>query len=509
MTSPPRIGLTTYREPATWGVWSETADVLPASYARSVSRRRRRPGAPATADLGWTRRRTRRRPSRRRAARFDPHRRRRHRPEPLWRRPPRPPPVQQRADRDGWETRVGPRSADRDLPLLGICRGMQVLDVALGGDLVPASAGRRRRRLHCPTSAARRHDVDLAADGRLAELGGHACEVATYHHQAVDGCRTAWSRRGWAEDGTSRRSRPWRRLVGGCQWHPEVADGAALFRGFVDCRSWRAFDAAAMSLGKVEALWARTVLLAGACPQCVRGHGRATRPEHPPGRARRWRSVAARARAAATFGVSRVTLREAIEALRTAGLIESRRGRGGGTFVVRRARNGPGRVGRGVDAHAASTTRRTCGAIVEPGAAALAASRTLTAADRAACRGYLPRVEELHARPPPARRLRLHMAIAALGGSACHRRRRRRPDRLTDCCGAFRSYPANIAHSDSSMRPMVEAILGRSGRRGPAEMEEHVDAPPPCCAASSVEHDDLKVWSRRPSGEGGPHAGIY
>src|SRR3954451_2843738 len=34
--APPRVGLTTYREPATWGVWSEPADVLPASYARSV-----------------------------------------------------------------------------------------------------------------------------------------------------------------------------------------------------------------------------------------------------------------------------------------------------------------------------------------------------------------------------------------------------------------------------------------------------------------------------------------
>ena len=63
-----------------------------------------------------------------------------------------------------------------------------------------------------------------------------------------------------------------------------------------------------------------------------------------------------------TFGVSRVTLREAIRALRDAGLVESRRGRGGGTFVVA-PKAGRARIGqpdRQVDPSTAWTTRWTC-----------------------------------------------------------------------------------------------------------------------------------------------------
>ena len=188
-----------------------------------------------------------------------------------------------------------------------------------------------------------------------------------------------------------------------------------------------------MTAGNVEALWARSVFspvpVRNAFEVTVERLAQSIRlgvlvggDRLPPER-----------ELADTFGVSRVTLREAIKALRAAGLVESRRGRGGGTFVVapteprpaprdRAARRGRRRP----PINDALDLRR----IVEPGAAALAATRTLSAADRGdACTAAC-------ATPPTAtpRRVgwptrRLHMAIAAASESAVGRGgRRRRPD---------------------------------------------------------------------------------
>src|SRR5436190_22428505 len=87
---------------------------------------------------------------------------------------------------------------------------------------------------------------------------------------------------------------------------------------------------------------------------------------------------------AAALQVGRTTLREALEALRQAGYVETRRGRGGGTFVT---------YAGGAGRHDAAEIARSMGArlydaldfrrVVEPGAAALAATRDLSAADRA------------------------------------------------------------------------------------------------------------------------------
>ena len=178
------------------------------------------------------------------------------------------------------------------------------------------------------------------------------------------------------------------------------------------------------------------------------------------------------------FGVSRVTLREAIRALRDAGLVESRRGRGGGTFVVappvHRSRS-TAPLGDRPDAHwveDALDLRR----VVEPGAAALAASRTLTAADRASLHRYLA---EANGSTPARRRLadsRLHMAIAALGGSASVTALVGDVQmRLDEMLRAIPVLAANIAHSDAQHAAIVEAILSGQTERARLEMEEHVD----------------------------------
>jgi GntR family transcriptional regulator, transcriptional repressor for pyruvate dehydrogenase complex len=180
---------------------------------------------------------------------------------------------------------------------------------------------------------------------------------------------------------------------------------------------------------------------------------------------------------AETFGVSRVTLREAIRALRDVGLVESRRGRGGGTFVAaprpERARSRhkiEEAIGHGIDD--ALALRR----VVEPGAAALAASRTLSAADRSSLLEYLRAATECQ--PATRRRAdsRLHLAIAAIGGSASVTAVVADVQmRLDELLRAIPVIPGNIVHSDKQHAAIVDAILGGRADRARVEMEEHVD----------------------------------
>jgi putative glutamine amidotransferase len=232
---PPRVGLTTYREQASWGVWAEPADLLPTSYADAVAGAGGAPlllppTGPTAAEsavaglhglvLSG-------------GADVDPLQ---YGATPDERTGP------VRPDRDAWELALVAAALRRDLPVLGVCRGMQILAVALGGTLVqhlPEAGGDES---HRPTAGVHgRHDVRLAAGSRIAGLLGDRTEVATYHHQAVDRLPDSVDATGWADDGTVEafevRAAGW---AIGVQWHPEVHDGAALFRAFVDaCASWR------------------------------------------------------------------------------------------------------------------------------------------------------------------------------------------------------------------------------------------------------------------------------
>jgi DNA-binding FadR family transcriptional regulator len=114
--------------------------------------------------------------------------------------------------------------------------------------------------------------------------------------------------------------------------------------------------------------------------------------------------------------------------------------------------------------------------VVEPGAAALAAGRTLTAADRASLGRYLDEATQCS---PAERRLadsRLHLAIAALGGSASVTAVVADVQmRLDELLRAIPVIPANIAHSDRQHARIVEAILGGDADVARSQMEEHVD----------------------------------
>jgi DNA-binding FadR family transcriptional regulator len=180
------------------------------------------------------------------------------------------------------------------------------------------------------------------------------------------------------------------------------------------------------------------------------------------------------------LGVSRMTLREAIKALTDAGFVESRRGRGGGTFVTFQAGTPPREqateVARsmGERLHQALDFRR----VVEPGAAALAATRELTAAERGYLTGCL--AECTDATDHAQRRVadsRLHLAIASVTGCA--------PlvtsvadvqSQLGELLAAIPVLPRNIAHSDAQHAATVHAILAGESDGARTVMEQHCDA---------------------------------
>ncbi|MEO7449269.1 MAG: FCD domain-containing protein, partial [Humibacillus sp.] len=177
--------------------------------------------------------------------------------------------------------------------------------------------------------------------------------------------------------------------------------------------------------------------------------------------------------------VSRATLREAMAALREAGLVQTTRGRGGGTVVTMRPATPSARA---ASRRTAATRRDWVDAldfrrIVEPGAAALAAHQELDESQRERLQTSLTSVEETTG-PAMHRQAdsRFHLTVAALTGSA----------RVIEAVTAVQStlhemlsaipvLDANIAHSDAQHRRIVKAIL--SGRAGRARqvMQEHCD----------------------------------
>ncbi|GAB3070177.1 GntR family transcriptional regulator [Pedococcus soli] len=177
------------------------------------------------------------------------------------------------------------------------------------------------------------------------------------------------------------------------------------------------------------------------------------------------------------LGVSRNTLREAIAALRDSGLVTTRRGRGGGT-VITYAGSEPGTGNPHVRTGAALTDALDFRRVVEPGAAALAATRALSADQRA----WLLESAKAARQAPDnaAHRLadsRLHLAVATLSGSPMLIEAvTRAQSALHELLSAIPVLPPNIAHSNDQHDAVVAAILGGDAEQARATMEEHCDA---------------------------------
>jgi len=219
----PVIGVTCYVEPARWGVWEKRAALLPLSYVEKL----RAAGARAVllppddldadvldrldglllaggADVG--------------AGCYGAA------PHPL---------TVARPDRDAGELTLLRAALDRDLPVLGVCRGMQVLAVAYGGALhqhLPEVVGHPDHQSAPGVYTAR--EVRTVPGSGLAGILGERVTVPCYHHQAVAdpaGLRVVATAGDGVVEGVED---PAHRFVLGVQWHPEEGDDPRLFDAF-------------------------------------------------------------------------------------------------------------------------------------------------------------------------------------------------------------------------------------------------------------------------------------
>lgn len=138
-------------------------------------------------------------------------------------------------ERDESELRLLAVALDHGLPVLGVCRGMQLMALAYGGRLVQHLPDVLDTEVHQQQAGAfRHHDVDVLPGTLLADVYGPGrWEVPTYHHQGVahPGSLTVAAR---AADGVVEALEdPVRPFVLGVQWHPEVLDDGRLFGRFV------------------------------------------------------------------------------------------------------------------------------------------------------------------------------------------------------------------------------------------------------------------------------------
>ena len=139
-----------------------------------------------------------------------------------------------RRDRDDSELALVGRAVERDLPLLGVCRGMQVMAVAAGGSLVQHLPDKIGNVDHSPASATYgRTEVTIAPDSRLRTVLGERTEVLCYHHQGV-AVHPGYEPCAWASDGTLEAIEdPAARFRIGVQWHPEAGEDPRLFQALV------------------------------------------------------------------------------------------------------------------------------------------------------------------------------------------------------------------------------------------------------------------------------------
>jgi gamma-glutamyl-gamma-aminobutyrate hydrolase PuuD len=223
----PLIGITTYVEDAAWGHWQLEAALIPYDYVRAIERAGGRAvlvppsveGVEETLDAldgilfsGGND--------------LDPE---------SYGADAHPETTGTRPERDRGELALLEGALARDMPMLAVCRGFQVLNVARGGDLVqhlPDTVGHEQHR--AVKGVFSEHGVRIDDASRLGSVLGGEVPVKSHHHQGVgrvgDGLREA----AWADDGTVEALEdPEKRFAVGVLWHPEAGDDLKLFEALV------------------------------------------------------------------------------------------------------------------------------------------------------------------------------------------------------------------------------------------------------------------------------------
>lgn len=141
--------------------------------------------------------------------------------------------------RDAFEIALVRRALERDLPLLAICRGMQVLNVACGGTLhqhLPELLGHEHHRRVSGSFEGSDHDVRLLAGSLAARAAGEELHATkSHHHQGLDLIGAGLHVTGWSEidDLPEAIELPGRRFALGVQWHPEADERSRLIAALV------------------------------------------------------------------------------------------------------------------------------------------------------------------------------------------------------------------------------------------------------------------------------------
>jgi gamma-glutamyl-gamma-aminobutyrate hydrolase PuuD len=225
--SRPVVGITTYVTPARWSYWELKAALIPADYARAVEAAGGRPLLVPPSEQGieetlealhgiiFSG-----------GSDLDPE---------LYGQETHRETSGVVADRDRAELALLEAALARDMPVLAICRGSQVLNVARGGDLVqhlPDVVGDEK---HKETPGVfMEHEVELQPDSRVGSLLGERAPVKSHHHQGFGRIGRGLRVAGHAEDGTVEAVEdPGRRFAVGVLWHPEAGEDFALFEGLV------------------------------------------------------------------------------------------------------------------------------------------------------------------------------------------------------------------------------------------------------------------------------------
>ena len=226
----PLIGITSYREQASWGSWDVPAALLPATYPDAVADAGGEPVLlPTGVSTGGV------------VARLDalvlaggadvdPGR---------YGTVAGPHTTGLRPDRDSTESALLEAALRAKLPVLAVCRGMQLLNVVLGGDLVQHLPDRPGTDCHDPGPGLfAAHEVLCTPGSRTAQLVGERVEAHCHHHQAIDRVADGLTVTAWAADGTVEAVE---RFAGafclGVQWHPEAGQDRRLFRALVESAS--------------------------------------------------------------------------------------------------------------------------------------------------------------------------------------------------------------------------------------------------------------------------------
>jgi putative glutamine amidotransferase len=224
----PIVGITSYAEEVAWGAWTETAALVPLSYVRAIERAGGRPlVVPPSEDsiedtltvldgIVFSG-----------GSDLDPE---------LYEAERHPETDEARQVRDRAEMALLSAALKRDMPVLAVCRGSQVLNVARGGNLVqhlPEVRGHERHR-HTPGEWSD-HDVKLEPESRVGRLLGNRAPVKSHHHQGYGRIGEGLRETGWAEDGTVEALEdPSKRFAVGVLWHPEEGEDMSLFKALVE-----------------------------------------------------------------------------------------------------------------------------------------------------------------------------------------------------------------------------------------------------------------------------------